>query len=199
MDKLEVLSEETSGTLTIKTYDLNHYRTLPEADQERIWKRLSSLTLERCPSFGEPVLMEYLEDSRTHTFQGAFKNNVLVAFQIKGDDNLTDPDEPEETLSTFVCPYETRIFGEPGRRARAARGMAEAARPGSVLPRLPEAVEANIGSYLTGIRRPTVQEQLDVLKSQTGQSRINRKTRRSKGKRRNTKRGKLRNLTSRRR
>jgi len=193
-----VLSEETSGSITIKSYDLNHYRTqLTEQQQEQIWTQLTNITLEHCLQFQQGVLMEYLEVA--DTFEAAFRGPILLAFKITGNDNLVDPDEPEETLSTFVCPYGTHLFGEPSRRARAARGMAEAARPGSVLPMLPEAVEAHIGTMLTGVNKPTVQEQMKVLKGQSGQSRVNRKTRRSKGKRGNTKRSKLRKLTSRRR
>ena len=195
MDRLQVLSEETSGSITIKSYDLNHYRTqLTEQQQEQIWTQLTNITLEHCLPFQQGVLMEYLEVA--DTFEAAFRGPILLAFKITGNDNLVDPDEPEETLSTFVCPYGTRIFGEPARRARAALGMALAAKPGSVLPQVPKEVEAHIASFLTDVKKPTVQEQLKVLK---GQSRVNRKTRRSKGKRGNPKRQKLRNLTSRRR
>ncbi len=197
MDRLQVLSEETSGAITIKSYDLNHYRTeLTEQQQEQVWIQLTNITLEHCLPFGQAVLMEYLEVA--DTFQAAFRGPHLIAFKITGDDNLVDPDEPEETLSTFVCPYGTRIFGEPARRARAARGMALAAKPGSVLP-VPKEVEAHVASFLTGVKKPTVQEQLKVVKNMSGQSRVYRKTRRSKGKRGNPKRTKLRNLTSRRR
>lgn len=197
MDRLRVLSEETSGGVTIKSYDLNHYRTqLTEQEQEQVWIRLTNITLEHCLPFQQAVLMDYLEVA--DTFQAAFRGQTLIAFKITGDDNLVDPDEPEETLSTFVCPYGTRIFGEPARRVRAARGMALAAKPGSVLP-VPKEVEAHVASFLTGVNKPTVQEQLKAVKNMSGQSRVNRKTRRSKGKRGNAKRTKLRNLTSRRR
>lgn len=48
-------------------------------------------------------------------------------------------------------------------------------------------------------RETVVLELTSAWSDQAGSSRVNRKTRRSKGKRRNTKRQKLRNLTSRRR
>lgn len=198
MDNLRVVTEDTSGSITIKTYDLDHYRNqLGEDEKERIWKRLATLTLEKCPSFEEAVLMEYLEVA--NTFQAAFRGPTLFAFRITGNDNLVDPDEPEETLSTFVCPYGSTVFTPISRGARNVRGMVEAAKPGSVFPNLPEAVEANIASYLSGIKKSSAKEQMDELKRMSGRSRVNRKTRRSKGKRGNSKRSKFGNLTSRRR
>jgi hypothetical protein len=201
MDNLRVLTEDTAGGITIKTYDLAHYRNeLGEDDKERVWRALTTITLEHCLPFGEAVLMEYLEDEQTHTFEAAFRDGTMFAFRIQGNDNLVDPDEPEETISTFVCPYGTNVFTPVSRGARNLRGMVEAARPGNVfLGRLSEDVEAHIATMLSGIKKPTAKEQMDELKKQSGHSRVNRKTRRSKGKRRDTKRAKFRNLASRRR
>ena len=203
MDKLSVLETETSGPYTIKTYDLDSYHDLSEANQERIWKRLASLTMLECLPFGEAVLMEYFEVATV--FQAAFQGSMLVAFQMKSNDAFVDPDEPEETLSTFRCPYAHDAFDETKRaqrqalaRAKDVRGLVEASKTGD-FPQLPEAVSGHIAQFLTGVKGETPKKQLDELKKQSGKSRVNRKTRRSKGKGRNPKRGKLGNLTSRRR
>lgn len=198
MDKLSVIETRTVGSYTIKRYDLEKYSSLSDANQERIWRRLASITMLECLPFGEGALMEYLEVAKT--FECAFdSSNKLVAFQLVSEEQFTDPEDTDTSFSIFTCPYEHEAFYDPVERAQDVAAVREAAPPGKLLPKLPTEVESNIVSYLSGVKGATAKQQMEKLKEMSGRSRVNRKTRRSKGKRGTTKGRKLRNLSSRRR
>lgn len=191
MNKLIVAAEERSGPYILKQYDLDAYHDLTEQEQEKIWKRLSTITMLECLPFGEAVLMEYLEVATL--FEAAFEDSKLVAFRLESDEAFTDPDDPEaDNFSSFVCPYDHDAFDETKRetrreamqRGRDVRGLVTASKSGD-FPKLPEAVSAHVSEFVTGVPGETVKKQMEKLKekSQTGQSRRKRGTKRRKTRR----------------
>ena len=180
MDKLTVSETYTNNGFTIKVYDINSYRELDEMTQERIQIRLTSID-PSCPS--RATLMGYLEDATQ--LEVAFSGTTPVAMLIAGSF--------EDDTDEHICPDNHPAFRQ------SVRASAPAPKKDGFFKRMLKATqkrEKEIKKEADDVEEAIeeVQDKLKDLKKvcssrvNGGRSRVNRKTRRSKGKRRNTKR-----------
>jgi hypothetical protein len=192
MDALVVSETYTNNGFTIKAYDLNAVRPGFSVAQ-----RLSGISPE-CPKTA--TMQAYLDDATT--LEVAFQGSAPVAFLIAGNF--------EDDTDEHICPDNHPAFRQTVGEPKPAPVPVAPSKKEGVLKRMLESVKKRAKKDAQTHAKEVKKEADDVEKAvkevqnklkdlekacstglNGGSSRVNRKTRRSKGKRRNTKRSKF--------